>query len=217
MKKIKIALADDQELFRQGLQALLSDYEDFKVVFTASNGQELLDKLKDNPVDIVLVDLEMPVMNGLEATKKIKENFPDIKVLPITMHDEEDFVVHLIESGASGYLVKNVDVEYLADAIFSVFDTGYYFNDMVSKAMVKGLVKSKRVTPTFGQITFTDREKEVIQLICQELTNKEIGEKLCVSVRTVDGHRERIMQKTGVRNTAGIVMYAVKNNLVDFL
>lgn len=214
MKKIRIALADDQDLFRQGLEALLSDYEDFKVVFTASNGKELLDKLPDHRIDIVLVDLEMPVMNGLEATKKIKVKFPEVKVLPITMHDEEDFVVHLIESGASGYLVKNVDVEYLADAIYSVHDTGYYFNDMVSKAMVKGLVKSKRVTPTFGQITLTDREIEVLQLICNEYTNKEIAEKLCVSVRTVDGHRERIMQKTGVRNTAGMVMYAVKNDLV---
>lgn len=215
MKKIRIALADDQELFLQGLRALLEDYEEFKVVYTANNGKELIDGLKNKKVDIVLIDLEMPVMNGLEATKIIREKYPDVKVLPITMHDEEDFVVHLIENGANGYLVKNVDIEHLADAIYSVIDTGYYFNDMVSKAMVKGLVKSKRIVPTFGQVNLTDRELQVLELICNELTNKEIADRLCVSARTVDGHRERIIQKTGVRNTAGLVMYAVKHNLVD--
>jgi DNA-binding NarL/FixJ family response regulator len=215
MKKIRIAIADDQLLFRQGLIALIKDYEELDVVIEAADGKDLLDQLKKKKVDLVITDLEMPVMDGIEATESIRNKYPDVKILALTMHDEDSFVVHLIEKGANGFLLKDYDIELIIDAIYAVIENGYYFNDRVSRAMVKGLVKAKKIIPKFKNIQLTKREIEVIELLCKEYSNKEIAEKLYVSPRTIDGHRERVMRKVGAKNIAGIIMYAVKNNLVD--
>jgi len=215
MKKIKLAVVDDQLLFRQGLIALLKDNEELEIVIEASNGKELLEQLKKKKVDIIITDLEMPEMDGIEATEHVRNKYPDVKILALTMHNDDSFVIHLIEKGANGFLLKDYDIELIIDAIYAVTETGYYFNDRVSKAMVKGLIKSKKILPKFNQMRLTDREIEVIRLICKEYTNKEIATKLYVSPRTVDGHRERIMQKIAAKNVAGIIMYAVKHHLID--
>ena len=215
MKKIKLAIVDDQLLFRKGLIALIKSYEELDVVIEASNGQELLDKLKKRKVDLVITDLEMPVMDGIEVTEKIRQKYPEMKVLALTMHDDDSFVVHLIEKGANGYLLKDYDIELVVDAVYAVMENGYYFNDRVSKAMVKGLIKSKKIIPSFNRAQLTSREISVIELICKEHTNKEIAAKLFVSPRTIDGHREHIMQKIGAKNVAGIIMFAVKHDLVS--
>jgi two-component system response regulator DegU len=215
MNKIRLAIADDQLLFRRGLLSLLKDYEELEVIIEACNGKDLLEQLKGNSVDLVITDLEMPIMDGIEATENIKKKYPDTKILALTMHNEDSFVVHLIEKGVNGFLLKDYDIELIVDAIHSVMETGYYLNDRVSKAMVKALVRAKQIIPTFNNAQLTKRELELIELLSKEFTTKEIADKLFVSKRTVEGHRERAMQKVGAKNVVGLIMYAVKHNLID--
>ena len=213
--KKTIAVVDDQYLFRQGLISLLKEYDEFDVIMEASNGKEFLDKLRAKQPHIVLMDLEMPVMDGIETTIALKKEFPNVKIIILTMHNDEEFIVHLIEKGANGFLPKDTDIEVVVDAINSVLENGYYFDDRISKAMVKGLVRTKKVKPSFTDQHLTEKEMTVVKLICKEYTNKEIAEKLCLSPRTIDSYRENILLKTKAKNTAGIVMYAVKHNLLD--
>jgi len=211
---IRLALADDQVLFRRGLVMLLGDMEDARIVFECANGEELLTGLRDNPVDVVLLDLEMPVMNGMEAMKRIRNQHPDMKVIVLSMHSEEKFIVHLMELGANGYIVKTAEPDEIENAIRAVATTGYHFSEMVSRVMLHGLVQKKKVKPTFGDIDpLSEREMDVLRLICQELTTTEIAGKLFLSPRTVEGHRNNILLKTGTRNTAGLVVYAMTRGI----
>lgn len=214
-KKITIAVVDDQYLFRQGMISLLKEFDDLAVITEASNGKELLEKMKLKLPDIVLLDLEMPVMDGIETTIAIKHRYPKVKIIILTMHTDDEFIVHLLEKGASGFLPKDKDIEVVVDAIHSIMENGYYFDEHISKAMVKDLVKTKKVNPSFTTKHLSEKEILIINLICGENTNKEIADKLGVSTRTIDSHRENILIKTGSKNTAGIVMYAVKHNLLD--
>lgn len=214
-KQIKLAVVDDQHLFRQGLISLFGEFEELSLEIEAANGVELLEQLKTKKPDVVLLDLEMPVMDGIETTANLQKKYPDLKVLILTMHNEEEIILHLIEKGAHGFLLKDNSIETIVDAIHAVMESGYYFNDRVSQVMVRGLMNNQKIKPGFVDAGLSEREVEVVKLICKELTNKEIAEKLFISVRTVDGHREKILQKTKAKNTVGIVMYAVKNNLLD--
>lgn len=215
MKKIKLAVVDDQLLFRRGIISLIKEFEEIDVVVEAGNGKELIEAIKKRKPHIVLLDLQMPVMDGIETTAYLSEKYPDIKILILTMHDDDEFILHLIEKGANGFLLKNNSIDIVIDAIYSIVENGYYFNDRISKTMIKGLVRSKKIKPVFQSVSLSDREIEVIMLICKEYTNKEISERLCISIRTVENHRDKILEKTGARNTAGIVMFALKNNLLD--
>lgn len=215
MRKTRIAVVDDQHLFRKGLMSLISEFDQLKVVVEAVNGKELIDKLVSRRPDVILLDLEMPVMDGVETTEYLRANFPFIKVLILTMHNEEGIIVHLVEKGAHGFLLKDDPIESIVGAIEAVLEQGYYFNDRVSKAMVLGLVEGKKIVPKFNQTLLSEREVEVVRLICKELTTKEIADKMCLSVRTIEGYRESIFEKIGARNLAGIVMYAVKNGIVS--
>lgn len=212
---IKLAVVDDQHLFRQGLISLIGEFEELSLVVEAANGNDLLEQLKTKKPDVVLLDLEMPVMDGIETTANLQKKYPDVKVLILTMHNEEEIILHLIEKGAHGFLLKDNPIETIVDAIYAVMENGYYFNDHVSKVMVRGLMKNQKIKPGFADAGLSEREIEVVKLICKEYTNKEIAEKLYISVRTVDGHREKILQKTKAKNAVGIVMYAIKNNLLD--
>jgi DNA-binding NarL/FixJ family response regulator len=213
MVKYNIAIADDQVMFRKGLISLLSEFPELKVVIEADNGKDLQEKMKRKKPDVVLLDLEMPVMDGMETMAWLKATHPGIRVIILTMHNEEPIIAHMIENGAHGFLVKNDPIETLMDAIYSVMDTGYYFDDRVSRALLQRLVLGEKVKPNFEKVTLSERETQIIQLICQELTNREIADKLSISVRTVEGHREAILQKLKAKNTVGIVMYAIKNGL----
>lgn len=213
-QKKRIAVVDDQYLFRQGLISLLKEYDDLEVIMEASNGKELLKNLKSEQPDIVLLDLEMPIMDGIEATIALKQNYPEVKIIILSMHTDDEFITHLLEKGASGFLPKDKDIEEVVNAIYSVLENGYYFDVQVSNAMLKGLVKAKKVNPSFSVQHLSEKEIVVINFICKEYTNKEIAEKLCLSPRTIDSYRENILLKTGAKNTAGIVMYAVKYNLL---
>ncbi|RYZ47322.1 MAG: response regulator transcription factor, partial [Sphingobacteriales bacterium] len=161
-----------------------------------------------------LLDVKMPNMDGIEAIGKLKSDYPDIRVLILTMYDDEHFILHLMEAGASGYLVKNTDPEEIKKAIHAVVENGYYFSDLVSSVMLKTLVSKNIAKPKFKpEIKLTDKEKEVLQLICAEHTNAEIGQKLFLSPRTIEGIRSSLLERIGVRNTAGLVLYAVKQGI----
>ncbi|MBK8498358.1 MAG: response regulator transcription factor [Flavobacteriales bacterium] len=211
---IKLALADDQVLFRRGMVMLLRDMPDVQVVFECSNGEELLTGLQGNAIDIVLLDLEMPVLNGIDTVKRIREEFPQVKVIVLSMHSEEKFIVHLMELGANGYVLKTAEPDEIEDAVRAVSTSGYHFSEMVSRVMLHGLVKKEKIKPTFSDVDpLTERELDVLRLICQELTTTEIAGKLFLSPRTVEGYRNNILQKIGARNTAGIVVYAMSKGI----
>lgn len=211
---IKLALADDQSLFRRGMAMLLRDMPDVQVVFECSNGEELLMGLKGNAIDIVLLDLEMPVMDGMETMKRMRVDHPTVKVIVLSMHSEEKFIVHLMELGANGYVLKTAEPDEIENAVRAVATSGYHFSEMVSRVLLHGLVKKEKLKPTFNEVDpLSERELEVLRLICEEMTTTEIAGKLFLSPRTVEGHRNNILLKTGARNTAGIVVYAMSKGL----
>ena len=211
---IRLALADDQLLFLRGMALLLRDMAGVQVVLECSNGAELLAGIECNPIDIVLLDLEMPVMDGMETMRRLRSEFPAVKVIVLSSHDEEKFISHLMELGANGYMMKNAEPDEIDTAIRSVAESGYYFSDAVSKVMLHALVKKKQVNPTFHSIDpLSERELEVLRGICQELTTAEIAERIFVSPRTVDFHRNNLLLKTGARNAAGLVVYAMTKGI----
>jgi DNA-binding NarL/FixJ family response regulator len=216
---INIAIADDQLLFRKGMISLLKTFEDIDVVMEADNGKELLMGIKTitNKPHVVLLDLSMPELNGIETAKILHNEYPDMKVLILSVHNEERFITHLLELGANGYLFKNADPEEVLKAIHLVIDVGFYFNEVTIEAMKKRMAKkrSKLMMLDDVSLTLTQREIEVLNLICKQCTAQEIADKLCISARTVDGHRNNLLEKTGARNTAGLVIFAIKHFLID--
>lgn len=217
MEPIRVAVVDDHEMFRKGIIGILVESEQFTVTLEAANGQEFLDKLESTAVDVALLDLEMPVLSGMDACKIAREKSPDLKILILTMHKTPHFMVHMMENGANGYLVKESGPEELEDAIVKVHETGYYFSDAVSRAMLQrldgGSKKIQKIEENLHS-ELSSREQEVLELICQELTTPEIAEKLYLSPRTVEGYRKQLLEKTGTRNTAGLVIWAVRQGIV---
>ena len=216
MSTIRIAVVDDHSLFRKGMISILQQVSDFEVVMEATNGLEFLHKLPQTPVDVVLMDLQMPQLDGTKTTEIIRERFPNTKVIILSMHDEDKYILHLMEIGANGYLLKDNDPEEVEKAIRKVIETDIYFSDFVSKVMLRKMTrKNQQENKIFNYKTdLSDREKEVLVQICEGLTTMEIGDKLSLSPRTVEGHRLRMIEKLGVKNTAGLVAFAIKNNLV---
>lgn len=216
MPMIHYMLADDHKIFRQGMKVALQDDPRLKLIGEASNGVELMEQLKQMVPDVILLDIKMPEMDGMEAIAQIKEHYPDVKVLILSMYDDEHFILHLMEAGASGYLIKNADPEDIKTAIHAAFENGYYFNDHVSNVMLKTLVQKNIARPRFrDSVQLNDKEKEVLRLICKEHTNTEIAKLVFLSPRTVEGIRSTLLEKIGVRNTAGLVLYAVKNGIYE--
>ncbi|MEI2739962.1 MAG: response regulator transcription factor [Chitinophagaceae bacterium] len=216
MSKIRIAIADDYKIFREGLKVGLSSDENLEVIMEADNGEELLTALETTSPDVIIMDLKMPIMDGMEATKAVRKKYPSIKVLVVTMYDDDKFIIHLMENGANGYLLKNTEPDEIRKSIYAVHENGYYFNDVVNKALLKKLVLKNNLKPSFNQnVELTERELEVLKLICEEKTAAEIAKEIFLSPRSVEGIRQRLIEKIGVRNTAGLVMFAVKNSMVD--
>jgi DNA-binding NarL/FixJ family response regulator len=217
-KKINIIIADDHNLFRKGLMNLLSEFKFVGKIYEASNGLELINLLKSTiPLpDVVLLDINMPVMDGIEATEKIRKLYSDLKIIVLTMEDNEQFVLHMIENGINGYLLKNCEPEDLGNALKSVMVKEFYFNDDISELIRNAYVHQIHPGKNKQEVTeFTNRELEVLKLICKEFNSHEIAKKLFVSPRTVEAHRKNMIEKAGVKNIAGLIVYAIKNKFVE--
>ncbi|PWJ57157.1 DNA-binding NarL/FixJ family response regulator [Dyadobacter jejuensis] len=217
-KVLRLGIADDHELFRKGFIAMLSGITEYEFILEAGNGQELLDKMALDTPDIVFMDLQMPIMDGIQATELAFERFPNIKIIVVSMYNEDRFVIDMLEKGVQGYLLKDTSPDEVEKAIHRVAEEGFYYNDFVSKAMHRKM--ATRATnkhphfPNACNVALSPREQDVLQLICDGLSTSEIAEKLFISIRTVEGHRLRVLDKTGTKNTAAAVAFAYKNHLI---
>lgn len=214
MSQINIIIVDDHSLFRNGMKLLLNNAGNFNVIAEASNGKEILELLTKgiNP-DIILMDIDMPVMDGIEATSRVLQINPAYKIICLSMYGEEEYYYKMIEAGVNGFLLKNSDISEVKTAITTVFQGGRYF----SPELLYNVVKNIKTTQTSLEMVenLSDRELEVLKQICIGLSNQEISENLHISKRTVDKHRANLLDKTNSKNTAHLVMYAIKNKLIN--
>ena len=212
---VRVAIAEDELLFRKGLQELLHDDHAIQFVMEAANGIELLQQLADTPAmpDVLLLDISMPGMNGFETFEQVRSKYPQIRILILSVHYSDHYITAFIEKGANGYLSKNTEPDEVKKAIVTVVKKDYYFNEDTIRVMHKNFSGKPKVLSPVSALTV--REKEVLELICQEMTTGDIAEKLFISKRTADGHRNNLLLKTGCKNTAGLVVYAIRNNLFN--
>ncbi|MBA2746897.1 MAG: response regulator transcription factor [Flavisolibacter sp.] len=211
---IRIVLADDHELLREGFKVLLKKQSEIQVIGEASNGLELCALIEKDPPDVVITDIKMPKMDGIEATKLISKNFPHIGVIAFSMFNEESLVVDMLEAGAKGYLLKNAHKDEILDAIKMVNEDRTYYCSATSAKLASMIAKSSfdpysRAKP----VVFTEKEIAVICMVCEEKTNKEIADKMNLSIRTIEGYRDRIQEKIKAKNGAGIVVYAIRHRI----
>ncbi len=215
-EEITVAIADDHKIFRKGVILSLRPYTNIKFVMEADNGEDLIQKIPESMPDVVLCDLKMPIKDGIDATKIITKNFPGIRVIILTMYEDERFVGHLMDCGAAGYLLKSTDPLEIKRAIMDVMRTGFYLNPFVNKVLIKKNYGKQKFNPSLtSEIVLSEREKEVLTLVCMEFTATEIAQKMSVSARTVEAIKDRMMEKFGVKNSVGLVFYAMKNQLID--
>lgn len=217
---IHIGIVEDNLLFREGLKAIMQNWPKINVTFEAAEGYTVVDSLSYQTLrpDVMIVDLSLPANNGddysgLHLTKDLLNHFPDIKIIILSVHMEENFIIELIENGAHSFLVKDCNPDELYNAILGVYTYGSYINDRALKALQNNLNRKKR-TNVQVNLEITKREIEILQLVCEQLTAEEIADKLFISVKTVNGHRNNLLQKTGSRNVTGLVIYAIKNGIV---
>jgi DNA-binding NarL/FixJ family response regulator len=213
-KKIKLLLVDDHPIVLDGIKTHLAEQPDFEVVGEATNGQEALRKAKLAQPNVVLMDINMPHMNGLEATTQLRKQVPDAKILILTMHDSREYIAQIIRIGARGYLLKDCSPAELVGAIKAVHRGEVYFSPSISKVLVQEMVEGKRDGRDFpAQQSLTDREREVLSHIAEGLLNKQIADRLGIGVRTIETHRERIMRKLDIHTVAGLTKYAISRGM----
>ena len=216
--KIKIILADDEVLFRKGIAFLLQREANIEILFEVGTGSELVSFLNESIIhpDIIIMDLKMPILNGVEATKIIHNNHPNIKIIALTSYDSKSFVANMIAIGASSYLVKNTTPAEVISTINEVYKNGFFYNEAVLQVINEGILENNSKSKFgFDDDNLTAREKEVLFLICKQKSTQEIAEKLFISTRTVDGHRNNLLLKTESKNMAGLVVYAIHHKMVD--
>jgi two-component system, NarL family, response regulator NreC len=214
--KLKVLLADDHEIYLDGLQAMLQKQADIEVVGLAANGQECIRLAGDLQPDIILTDIMMPVMDGITSTKYLTEHFPRVSIIALSMFDQDNLIIDMLEAGAKGYLLKNAHKSEIMEAIHSVYKNIPYYCRSTTTRLAR-LIGQSRYNPKQLKefISFSDREKEIIRLICEEKTTKEIAEQLFMGSRTVEGYRIKILEKMQVHGVAGIVIYAIKHRLFE--
>ena len=216
MDKINLIIVDDHRLFRNGIKALLKELSYIGVVTEASNGKEFIDFITANPVDMALMDINMPVMNGIDATREAKHIQPNIKIIALSMLNDDDYYFKMIDAGAQGFILKDSGSDELVQAIETVLNGQNYFSQDLLRNIIMSL--SSNVKPESNrspeEVSFTDREIDVLEQICKGLSNQEIADALFISPRTAERHRSNLFTKTGAKNSVTLVMYAIKNNLV---
>jgi DNA-binding NarL/FixJ family response regulator len=215
-EEISVAIADDHKIFRKGVILSMRAYTNIKFVMEAENGEDLINKIPESNPDVILCDLKMPVKDGIDSTKFITKNFPNIRVIILTMYEDERFVGHLMDCGAAGYLLKSTEPSEIRKAIMDVMRTGFYLNPFVNKVLIKKNYSKQKFSPNLTtEIVLSEREKEVLTLVCMEFTASEIAAKMEISSRTVEAIKDRLMERFGVKNSVGLVFYAMKNSLID--
>jgi len=211
---IKIIIADDHLMFIDGIKAILANEQEVKIVDHALNGVEVLSLLERGEVDIVLMDVNMPVMDGIETTKQVRLKYPKVKIIMLTMHNNREFIYGLIHAGASGYILKNTGKEELMDAIRSVYKGKTFYSEDVKETIMQN-ISQKPAEQKIEAAHLTDREKEVLKLIAMEHNTNEIAEKLFISINTVETHRKNLLSKLNAKNIAGLVKFALQTGLID--
>ncbi|TXD46300.1 response regulator transcription factor [Polaribacter sp. IC073] len=219
MNTINIVIVDDEQLFRSGVQFLLNREQNFNVIFEAENGHELVDFISNTEEfpDVILMDLKMPEMNGIEATKAIHKTHPNIKIIALTSYDGKSFITNMIDVGASSYLLKNTSPKMVIHTINEVYEKGFYYDEKVLKIIHENIISSsgKRIKSDLDKNLLSKRELEVLELICEQKTTTEIADKLFISPRTVEGHRNNLLLKTQSKNVAGLVIYGIQKKLIE--
>lgn len=215
MSKIKVYIIDDHEMFREGVKTLLQKSGNFDIVGEASNGKQALEQIPAD-VNIILMDISMPEMNGIEATQKLLENNPDLKIIALSMFGDEEYYYKMVHSGVKGFVLKESGSKELEEAITEVYNGNNFFSQELLRNIIVsfGDKKSAPAGKTREEVFFTTREIEILQQICQGLSNKEIANELHISLRTVESHKSKLLQKTDSKNSISLVMYAIKNNII---
>jgi DNA-binding NarL/FixJ family response regulator len=213
-RPIKVAIADDHALFRAGVKTALAVRKDIEMIAEADNGMQLLNLLKHIEPDVILLDIQMPLMDGITTLPEIRKLYPDIKVIILSMHNDHSMISKLMEVGANSYLTKNSDSETIYQAIKTCFEQEFYFNELTNKALLSGL-RTKRVEHAPDDVHLNEKELRILKLMCEEKTTKEIADIVDISPRTVEAIRDKLKTKTGAKSMAGLVMYAVKNKLLE--
>lgn len=216
MTKTKVIIVDDHKMFREGLRFLLTELPNIKIIAEAENGIEFLNLLNDNKPDIILMDINMPEMDGIEATKKALKIYPKLRIIAITMFGDENYYYKMVQAGAVGFLLKKSGSDELAEAIEKVMAGSDYFSVDLLKSIILTLGSRKQVkTQENNILQFSPREQEVFELICEGLSAKEIADRLHISPRTVDGYKSKLFDKTGTQNTSSLIMMGIKNKLIE--
>ncbi len=212
---IKVAIADDHTLFRTGVKTSLSIRKDIQMVAEAENGMQLLNLLKHIQPDVVLLDIQMPIMDGLSTLPEIKKLYPEVKVIMLSMHNDHSMITKMMEIGANSYLTKESDSETIYQAIKTCYEDDFYFNDLTNKALLNGLRNKRAPEPEPAEVLLSEKEITILRLMCEEKSTKEIADIVDLSPRTVEAIRDKLKSKTGAKSMAGLVMYAVKAGIVE--
>lgn len=211
MAEINLLIADDHMLFRRGMMALLGNVSEVGSIYEAANGKEAVELVKLHEPDVVLMDINMPIMDGIAASKLIIDNYPNTKVLILSMNDGDNYINHMVDMGVHGYLFKDAEPIEIERAVIAVYEKGFYYNDTTAKSL-KSLLDGRN-TVIKNKLSLSDREEAVLKLICLEYTNKEMASHLNISQRTIEKIRAHLLEKTGAKNTAGLVKFAISSNL----
>ena len=214
--QIKVAIADDHKIFRDGIKMALRDKEFLRIIWEAEDGKDLMHKLKIKQPDVVLMDIRMPEIDGINAISLIRKEYEDLKIIVLTMYDDQEMITKMMEMGANAYLTKTTDPEEIYQAILTCMNDDFYFNDLVNKAVLLKLQHKKKIRQFYpNPVKFSEKELRIMKLIAEDKTTEEISKEVFLSPRTIETIRQNMKQKVGAKTIAGLVMYAMRNKLLE--